>query len=50
LRSGKAVIHANAQMANLTRFEISYFRAALTESSKQLDRLFEMLYLSDLGT
>ncbi|KAL7076870.1 hypothetical protein ACQ4LE_003695 [Meloidogyne hapla] len=42
--SDKAVIHANAQLNNLSRLEISYFRAALTEPSKWLDRLFATMH------
>uniref|UniRef100_A0A914LAC3 DNA replication complex GINS protein PSF2 n=1 Tax=Meloidogyne incognita TaxID=6306 RepID=A0A914LAC3_MELIC len=41
--SDKAVIHANAQLNNLSRLEICYFRAALTEPSKWLDKLFSVL-------
>ncbi|CAK5062512.1 unnamed protein product [Meloidogyne enterolobii] len=41
--SDKAVIHANAQLNNLSRLEICYFRAALTEPSKWLDKLFSVM-------
>nr|CAD2170431.1 unnamed protein product [Meloidogyne enterolobii] len=41
--SDKAVIHANAQLNNLSKLEICYFRAALTEPSKWLDKLFSVM-------